>query len=707
MERDRELGRIGGGIAAACDGSGSTLLIEGVPGIGKTSLLSHARSLAADAGMNVMHARASELEREIAFAVVRDALVPWLGGCGPAALDALLDGAARLAGPPLGLAAETTAPSEGAALHGLCWLCANIAEQAPVLLAIDDVHWADDASLRFLAYLGRRAGDHALLLCAASRSELDGRRVALRAAVDETWSEVLRPQPLSDEGVAELVRATFDHEPEAEFNAACARASGGNPFLLVEALDELRAAGAAPSAEQAARLDGLRPEALGRALLTRVARRGEVPTLVARSVAILGADANLRRVATLARIELEQAAAAIEELRRDGVLGFDDPLDFAHPLVRTAVHEDIAGPTRGVDHLRVARLLHEEGESAERVTSHLLVAEAAGDPWVPGQLVEVAKEALARGAPESAIALLERALEEPPADQDRPVIHHHLGAARARAGRLEAAAQALAEALELTDGPAARGALALELGQVLRLSGQGPEAMQVLERALGELGVEDRDLRIALEAEIGIVDHMLLAGPVKLDRLARAAEEASGSTPNDRAMRAFYGYVATGSGALPAAEAIEVARSAGPVEGEGDSPFVFQLTAATLAMCGALREARDLLDRALDQARRAGDATQFVFVSMSRSFIGLRAGNLRDAEADARTALTEASEGPFAPEYTVAMVALALIEAGRIDGDIGAVRRSRRRRGSGARRTAHGGVLQRSRAAAPLPGPAR
>jgi len=666
IERERELARISELLGTAAEGNGTTVLIEGVPGIGKTALLQRVSGLGEALGMTVLSARAGELERELGFAVVRGLLEPAFAELSESERDELLTGAAALAAGPLGLNAE--ASTESGAMHGLYWLCANLAERSPLLMVVDDLHWADEPSLRFLSYLARRAGDQALLICAASRPEADELRVQLRAAVDDTWAEVLRPEPLSEDGVATVVRALLSDSAEPEFCAACARSSGGNPFLLVEALTALRADGIDPTDAEARRLEGLRPESLSRALLARIARIGPEASGVARAVAVLGADANLSRAATLAEVEPEAAAQAIEKLRRDGVFAPGEHLEFAHPLVRNAVYSDIAGPTRGLNHLQAARLIDGEGELADRVTSHLLAGETSSDPWVVSLLRSAAADALARGAPEPAVALLDRAMAEPPAEEDRAGTLLDLGRARARNGNVETGAEAMRGALERTADPAGRAAVVLELASVLRLAGRFPDALELLEGTFADLGGEHPELALALENEIAIASHLSLPASEWIGRLASVAERATGPTPPERLARALYAFAAASTGSLKAGEVGDLARSSASTDPQTpDPPLLLQLTAAGMALAGDYAGALQVLDQSLDAARRMGDAAQFAFVSLTRSWVALRAGRVLESEADARAGLEAGDDGPLDLGYAVGTVIAALVERGELD----------------------------------------
>ena len=164
LERQGELASVAARVEAAGAGEGGVLVVEGPAGIGKTRLLDAARAAAADGGLRVLSARASPLEREFGFGIVRDLLAPVLRD--PAERAALMHGAARLAGPALE-PGDLAVPGF-AALHGIYWLVAEMAERRPLPLAIDDAHWADAASLRALCHLAHRITGLPVLLAVAT-----------------------------------------------------------------------------------------------------------------------------------------------------------------------------------------------------------------------------------------------------------------------------------------------------------------------------------------------------------------------------------------------------------------------------------------------------------------------------------------------------------------------------------------------------------
>jgi AAA ATPase domain len=193
------LGRV---LGAARVVAGATVLVEGPPGIGKSRLLAAAAS--SSSAFELLTARASELEREFPFGVVRQLLEPPLARAGALERAELLAGAARLAEPVLAVDVSDAQgePSLGA-LHGLYWLVSNMAARRPVLAVVDDLHWADVPSLRWLAYLARRLDGVALALVLAARPREPGAPGdLLDALAAEPEVAVVRPRRLSAQAVA-------------------------------------------------------------------------------------------------------------------------------------------------------------------------------------------------------------------------------------------------------------------------------------------------------------------------------------------------------------------------------------------------------------------------------------------------------------------------------------------------------------------------
>ena len=175
LERDAVLALIDQRVSDAIAGDGSLLVLEGPAGIGKTRLVMAAGRRGRELGLQVLSARGFELERDFAYGVVRQLFeAPVVAASAPERAELLAGAAGRAAAlfgvaGPHGDAADALLDPSFAILHGLYWLCANLARRSALLLCVDDLHWADHASLRFLHYLGRRLQELPIALVAAAR----------------------------------------------------------------------------------------------------------------------------------------------------------------------------------------------------------------------------------------------------------------------------------------------------------------------------------------------------------------------------------------------------------------------------------------------------------------------------------------------------------------------------------------------------------
>jgi DNA-binding CsgD family transcriptional regulator/tetratricopeptide (TPR) repeat protein len=493
LERAAELDAITAAIGAAVAGSGTVLLIEGPAGIGKTRLLGHACAQAADAGLTVLTARAAEFEDGYAWGVVRQLFGARAAG-GPAgsgepggAADPA-DDAVALARLALSHRARPGVEDTFSVLHGLYWLTADIARRGgPVLLAIDDLHWADRPSQRFTIHLARRLEGLPVLLAATIRDPRAGtvqgkELTATLTAEPGVW--LLRPAALSPAGSARMVSLGMGANTTAGFASACHDLTGGNPLLLRGLITALAAEGAAGDDTDIPHLRRLTPDVVSRHVLLRLARLPAGVLATARAIAVLGTSATTTRAARLAGLDAAAGADAVATLMAEQLVTGDVLLSFVHPLVRSVIYTDLAPPLRQRWHKRAARLLAEIGGAAE-VTTHLLATAPEGDPWVVARLRTAAADARARGAPDVAVHCLERALAEPPADSDRAAILHELGTAQTPRAPARAVDH-LTQALALAGGRPASGEIALALSEALALQGHFADATRILREAVDQ-----------------------------------------------------------------------------------------------------------------------------------------------------------------------------------------------------------------------------
>ena len=261
LEREAQVAALRALIGGARSGGGRFVVIEGGAGIGKTRLLAEGRAIAGSAGMRVLAARGGELEGEFGYGIVRQLFEPLLASASPDLRAELLSGPAALVEPLFGasqLATSQDAAGEGsfAILHGLYWLAANAALERPTLLAIDDLHWADTASLRWLLYLVRRLEGVPLLVAAGTRPpEGEGRNPPLVAElIADPEVTPIRPEPLGRGSIKVLARELHGLVPDDAFCAAVETATGGNPLFIGAVLDAVAREGTSPTAEHVPRL---------------------------------------------------------------------------------------------------------------------------------------------------------------------------------------------------------------------------------------------------------------------------------------------------------------------------------------------------------------------------------------------------------------------------------------------------------------------
>jgi tetratricopeptide (TPR) repeat protein len=676
LERDDELGTLERRLRHAQAGRGSVVLLEGPAGIGKTRLLAEARRLASDRGARTLAARGSEFEHDFAFGIARQLFEPLLAAADEDAERSLLQGAAALARPLLGLEpvvpeAETTGAETFGAMHGLYWLCANAAQREPLVLTVDDVHLADPPSLRFLAYLARRVEELPVLLALAARPhEADGGDL-LRALAVEPSAEVVQPRPLTQPAVARLLATALGREPEERFAAACHAATGGVPFLVHELAAALREDKVEPTAASAALAEELGPRTIARSILVRLGRLAQVASELARTVAILGRGAELRHAAALAELDAVQAGAAADALVAAGILERGRPLEFVHPVVRSAIYAELAQGERSRRHRAAARVLAADDEPPERVAAHLLAAEPAGDTWTVEVLWSAAREAFTRGAPDSAAVYLQRALAEPAPESVRTTLLTELGSAETHAGNPAGLAH-LELAFETPGDRDARADVALMLRRGLVLAHEPNRAAQVFARA-ASLGRDDPELELMFESAVvgaaeldGAIAHVL---PEALQRLRERAG-AAGAVPAAVDSVLAFRAATSNTSAEEAAERGERAlrKLTRPYPGEGD-PHLFFHACAALLFSERFELVRPFYDHALEDAQRAGSLPRFAAASCFRSSLHYRTGELAEAEADARLALeaTRSVSLDWYLPFATAMLLQALVERGELE----------------------------------------
>ena len=668
LERDRELGVLDDLIQDALEGRPALALVEGPAGIGKSRLLAATREAAQ--GFRALAARGSDLERELPFGVVRQLFDPLL--VDPAERARLLTGpaqaAARVFEPPDD--GEAAPDVSFGVLYGLFWVTANIAADGPLLLLIDDLHWCDQASLRFVAYLERRLEGLQVLMVAAARTSEQYSRLLAEIA-DDPVAVSVQPDELSEAAVAELVRGRLGAEAEQPFCTACHAATGGNPLFVRELLKTLQSDGVRPDRAHADVIRKVGPRAVSRTVLLRLARLPPDAVPVARAVAVLGDGAGLPAVATLAEIDEHRVAVAARALAGAEILRAEPPLGFVHPLVRDAVYHDLAAAERELLHERAARALVDLGAAPEVVAAQLLAMPSRAEAWVVTLLRDAALAARRRGATESAVRYLRRALDEPPPDDQREQLLLELGLVEGFVNA-PAAVEHISQVHDRLLDPLVRANAAAMLGRMLLFTGPPQEAAAVARRALADVPAERAGARRALEALELYTASFGAQVPHAEERLARVRAAGLQKGLGGR----MLGGVAAWDWALRGGTAQECAELAlAALEGgwliAADAGFM-ALVAASVLVLADREEALTVCEAALSAAHQMGSLIGVSSVNVWRGWAWLARGEL--AEAD--DALREGIEGirlmgeqnGAGMAYAAGFLARVLIERGDLDG---------------------------------------
>jgi DNA-binding CsgD family transcriptional regulator len=675
LEREQELAGLADALDAAEAGRGNVVLLEAPAGLGKTSLLRAAAESAAEGGFACLRARAGELERDFAYGCVRQLLEPVVARAGTEERERLFGGAAALSQPLFGRPEESTGPGDGvfSVPHGLYWLLNNLADEAPVALLVDDLHWSDTESLRFLNHLAPRLDGLAVAVLASTRpGEGDTDAIARLATAPET--NVIGPRPLGIEATATLCERRLGADVAPEFTAACREATGGNPFFLEALLREVDESGFPTDAGGAQRVRGIGPAAVARAVLLRLEGKPEAARALVRAAAVLGDGAGPAEAARLADVAEPEAARAADLLAGLAILKPADKLEFAHPIVREAVYAEIGQRERAGAHARAALILAEAGAHDERVAAQVVEAEPAGEPERVELLRRVAAGALAQGAPAAAVAWLRRALAEPPAPEARGSVLLELGSAELRLGAPEAADH-LSEATELLRDDAMQLVRSVrQLALALTISGRADRSLVALEGAIEVVDPVDRELALVLEGELASHARQAIveARAPAVSRLERHGDLA-GETPGERLVLASLACerARRSETAGEAAGHLEDALAEGRLLAEQDVDVggPFYDVAVGLLAADSLDVAERGLERALADARERASIPAVAYLTSRRGWVYLRRGAVAQAEADGRTALDLLTTHgiPLGVPSAVGLLVQALVECGEPD----------------------------------------
>lgn len=561
--RQDELAVLVDGLRSAAGGAGRVAIVEGEPGGGKTRLLDELRAAAAADGFEVAAGSADELSVDRPFGAVAGAL--GLDSRSPdperAEIGRMVAGAASADGPGE-RASEGPADLGYLIVEQVVALVEKRCAAGPVLLILEDLHWADAMTLRVVRALGRAAPQLPLALCVSLRpypSRSDVERVTADLVAEGAARVALGP--LGPAHVADLASDVAGADVAARLAAHLGRA-GGNPLFVVELVGALQDDGP------------VEPPVVPSTVQAAIARRiGLMPATtieILKVASVLGADFAVAELAAAMATTPVQLLGDLEAALGAGLLDDDGQgaLAFRHDLIRDAVYEALPAPIRKGLHREVARVLAAMGAPDGRVAEHLFSGASPGDADAIEWLARAGRQAASR-SPATAAALLERALAL--ADPTRPEVDElacELVPLLIQTGRAAEAQQLSRQVLDRSPAPDVAARLRRAMGEVLWTKGW-------LEAALGEL---DRASDHVGAAALAAFIRLFVGAPAEAERQARAVLDDAGRQGDD-----FAASLALQTLALAAAAEGDVA-AALPLAEEGvgvahrsTQPYVGQL----------------------------------------------------------------------------------------------------------------------------------
>lgn len=529
----------------------------------------------------------------------------------------------------------------------------------PLVLLVDDAHWADEETLHWLAAFTDRLDDLPVLVVVARRpTGVTGESARHLDAIGSKADRTATLRALTPDATAALTRATLGEHADTPFCREVWAVTGGNPYETVELLAKVQDSDLEPVESSATELRGLNQSARGRGLVDRLEGLGVDATRFAWAAAILGTRISLDLAAELAGMPLEDAERCAELLGAARILTgadrangevTDGELEFVHPLIAGAVYRSIPDGLRTAMHGVAASVVTASGLGAAAASRHLLEVHPDDDPELVEQMREAAREHLAVGAPEAARRCLERALLEPPLPEVHARVLYELGCATLLTSPATTI-QHLREALTLHGlDRELRVDAVCRLAQALVHNDQLEEAV----RTIGEEVTRQKPGpdRMRLQA-VHYMWEGLHAGeqdaPGRSRRLAELVKPLTGRDNSERALLILRAFDATTRGEN-AEEVVELCDRAlvngrlAPGLGWTDTEWTFEL----LMMLGVSYTFADRLDRAeslFADARRSYEIAgwsggHLALAHAYGGYVHRRRGRLKDAEDFLRESL--------------------------------------------------------------------
>jgi len=514
--RVEEIDTLNRAVSGLADSGSATLAVLGEPGIGKTRLIAELGTLADDAGQIVLSGSASELEVDLPFWVFVDALDEYVAALEPRRLESIDDDVRAELARVLPSLSEYADPGEVAlqderyrAHRAIRELLDRLAATKPLVLILDDVHWADSASIELIGALLRRPPSAAVLLALAARPRQLPERLAAALERAHRAGALTRLElgGLTREGAKQLLGAHLDEDTAKVLYDE----SGGNPFFLEQLARAPQQAASSRAVTPQAFAGVEVPPAVIVALTEELSLLPPATRDLLNGAAVAGDPFEPELAAAAGAMEEQAAVTALDELlARDLVRPTDVPrrFRFRHPLVRRAVYDAAPGGWRLGAHERCATALDARGASPTARAHHVEHAAQEGDLEALAVLRDAGFASTLR-APASAARWFGAALRILPDNapiEERGALLMARGGALAATGRLEEAHADLLETIGLVPSGAVelRVRLVVACAGVEHLLGRHREAHRRLEHALEHLPDHVGPEAVALMVELAI-----------------------------------------------------------------------------------------------------------------------------------------------------------------------------------------------------------
>jgi DNA-binding CsgD family transcriptional regulator len=522
VDRSQELATLRAGVEALRHGGGAAVWIEGEPGIGKSSLVAEALAPASELGWDVGWGIADGLAERLPLSVIQDCLQVRLSSPDPRRVHA----AGLLRSQRLGLFVDGDASVSG--VEVLMALADELCAAAPTVMVIDDMQWADDASLLVWHQLAASVDQLRLLLIATCRS--DPRRPEVqqvRTSLSRRGGAVVTLGPLPEADMAALVTAMLGTPPAGTLRQLTGQAAGNPLYLreLVDALARERAVGGVSVATEQL------PASLAAVLNDRLSSVSAQTAQILRTAALLGVKFTVTDLAVLLGKPVSELAAGLQEAVAARILvGSGSELAFRHQLIRQALYESMPTALRTALHAEAARELAATDADALSVAQQLFAARQPGEGWARAWLIQTAST-LTTQAPQLAADLLRRELDETPGgDEASDGLMASLARALLAVGSYDEAAEQAKAALPVMTDPARRAETYSVLARAQVSAGRSDEATATVRQALAltDLSLRWRARMLAMLAMLERADTGKLDTADETARQALTVAEEAG-----------------------------------------------------------------------------------------------------------------------------------------------------------------------------------